>query len=576
MTLADWLWIVAGIAAAAAGAAVTGWSLAGDWLVGMRRGRTRRCPRCWYSMEGSAGRRCPECGREARSERRMLRSRRRWLPAAAGAALMLAGAAAVAWPLSAGGAWKKWVPNTALIVMLPWTDEMWPLEELQERLFIYQGYIWWRPRTGLQDWQWRLLRGRMLSIAESDAPSMNRRMALGHLALGDPGPLPVSRVAAIFREWLQDSDAKLRENAAFMLDRLRYELGAEREPSITALNATDGAGARWAEEWIVLARDRLPRVTPEEEVEQERERPPSPDEIVRRLDGASGRDALVVLRDLGSASRRTFLQPYDGEAGPLQVLRFDLNLDGRDGEDAVVRIGDADGVHWTMVILLRDGDRWTFVDTLHTSRDPPLPRVEETANGRRWLVIKAGGPYTSAESGDWHDAWFELAPGVLRGVLDTGNAGFICLRGTSANDRFVNATLDSNLTILDKPDWPGAFEYDLHAVWTLDPARLASTPTATPPPPPIALFEERHRIRFRWDRRKRAFVVDPEHSTWTVDDTYAVIHDTPDEFLASRIDHLLPLARSDDPWVQSWLQELLDACADSPEKARLEQAMQMR
>src|SRR5690606_9051638 len=85
----------------------------------------------------------------------------------------------------------------------------------------------------------------------------------------------------------------------------------------------------------------------------------------------------------------------------------------------------------------------------------------------------------------------------------------------------------------------------------------------------ITLFEECHRIRFRWDRGKRAFVVDPEHSTWTVDDTYAVIHDTPDEFLAKRLEHLLPLAASENPWARAWLRELLESCADSPEKERL-------
>ncbi len=54
----------------------------------------RRCPRCWYDMSATEGRRCPECGREARSERALRRTRRRWriallcIPLLAGAWLL--------------------------------------------------------------------------------------------------------------------------------------------------------------------------------------------------------------------------------------------------------------------------------------------------------------------------------------------------------------------------------------------------------------------------------------------------------------------------------------------------------
>src|SRR5688572_28644873 len=41
------------------------------------RGR-RRCPSCWHDLAGVPGLRCPECGKEARSERRLFRTRRRW------------------------------------------------------------------------------------------------------------------------------------------------------------------------------------------------------------------------------------------------------------------------------------------------------------------------------------------------------------------------------------------------------------------------------------------------------------------------------------------------------------------
>ncbi len=46
------------------------------WWFDPSRGR-RRCPTCWYDMAGTAGLLCPECGREARSERRLFRTRRK-------------------------------------------------------------------------------------------------------------------------------------------------------------------------------------------------------------------------------------------------------------------------------------------------------------------------------------------------------------------------------------------------------------------------------------------------------------------------------------------------------------------
>ncbi len=51
-------------------------SLAAIWLLSaLFRDRSRgrlRCPRCWYDMAG-AGLTCPECGKQARSERALRR-----------------------------------------------------------------------------------------------------------------------------------------------------------------------------------------------------------------------------------------------------------------------------------------------------------------------------------------------------------------------------------------------------------------------------------------------------------------------------------------------------------------------
>lgn len=61
------------------------------------RGR-RRCPRCWYDMGGVPSLTCPECGRDAKVERRLFRTRRRWRRAVIAALVVLAGWAATAIP----------------------------------------------------------------------------------------------------------------------------------------------------------------------------------------------------------------------------------------------------------------------------------------------------------------------------------------------------------------------------------------------------------------------------------------------------------------------------------------------
>lgn len=67
-----WLWIVAGLVTAS-GLALLIWSVRGDGA----RGR-KRCPKCWYQMQGVQGSRCPECGHETKRERDLLKPRRRW------------------------------------------------------------------------------------------------------------------------------------------------------------------------------------------------------------------------------------------------------------------------------------------------------------------------------------------------------------------------------------------------------------------------------------------------------------------------------------------------------------------
>lgn len=91
------------------------------WRWDRAKGR-RRCPKCWYSYEGlAATAACPECGRVGKSERDLLRTRRK--PAMY---LMFPAMMAAAWyAFIAPGAlsWRSYIPTTVMIGGYDWMPE---------------------------------------------------------------------------------------------------------------------------------------------------------------------------------------------------------------------------------------------------------------------------------------------------------------------------------------------------------------------------------------------------------------------------------------------------------------------
>lgn len=82
------------------------------------RGR-RRCPTCWYNMSGIAGTVCPECGHDARREKRLFKGRllRKWATVA-----VLLGAASYAslrMPDLRAAGWMSLVPTTIVVLYAP-------------------------------------------------------------------------------------------------------------------------------------------------------------------------------------------------------------------------------------------------------------------------------------------------------------------------------------------------------------------------------------------------------------------------------------------------------------------------
>ncbi len=123
------LWSWASGVAAALGAALLLWALFADWLGRARKGRTKRCPKCWYEMEGipaasttdaAAGGVyiCPECGGRVRGEKKLLRSRRRWGWAVVGVLLGVGATSQTATRVWKYG-WTAGIPGWVLVRVIP-------------------------------------------------------------------------------------------------------------------------------------------------------------------------------------------------------------------------------------------------------------------------------------------------------------------------------------------------------------------------------------------------------------------------------------------------------------------------
>jgi hypothetical protein len=88
------------------------------------RGR-RRCPRCWYSMDGVPALTCPECGRTARHLKKLHRTRRRYRRALLNSILPLVGLAVL---LTSGVlrlGWARAIPSSVLCAVCPINFEDW-------------------------------------------------------------------------------------------------------------------------------------------------------------------------------------------------------------------------------------------------------------------------------------------------------------------------------------------------------------------------------------------------------------------------------------------------------------------
>ena len=113
----DWVFIALGWTLAALGLLLALWALFYD----RSRGR-KRCPKCWYSMEGAEAAEdgavtCPECGRRIASDQALHRTRRRLKRAVLGAFVCVVAYAVFVTPAVRRDGWVAVTPTTALVLL---------------------------------------------------------------------------------------------------------------------------------------------------------------------------------------------------------------------------------------------------------------------------------------------------------------------------------------------------------------------------------------------------------------------------------------------------------------------------
>jgi HEAT repeat protein len=119
-------WHIAAIAVGALGLAITIIALTHDRAKGRRR-----CPKCWYDMTSISGLRCPECGRDARRESHLAKTRPNRRLAAIGLTILLS--SLVLWKTPRiREDWTSVVPGPLLVLALQvWGD---PPDIVEQRI----------------------------------------------------------------------------------------------------------------------------------------------------------------------------------------------------------------------------------------------------------------------------------------------------------------------------------------------------------------------------------------------------------------------------------------------------------
>ncbi len=584
----EWLWWMAGASIGLGGLTLSVWALFWDRARGRRRCPGRFLSRCWYDLRATEGLRCPECGRVWRSERQLRRTRRRWGWAWVGVLLICCGTAVALWDEMTGGRWRHWIPATALILALPHTEQTWPLEEVERRIsgVPEPTQIQWVRRDALWDWQWRMLTARCGELALSADTAKVRKDAALLVLNKSPDVSPaVDAFAALLADPLHDQ----RGTVVWGVKASRHFLNeAARAKIIAAIESAPGFDSppprRSDADFFLYAvptafeafkAQDLASILPAATV---RPRGIDPDEVVRRTNWKSVDEVALVQRELGIPSR-LFTWTFDVDGGPITVRRYDLEIDGRPGEDCILRLRAERGFGHQLLVYLRRGDEYRYLGYFDVGQlliGEPTPRTVKTPDGRTWIVVRTelgtgGSDGTYALHGQ---TWLTIRNGRIEaGLVDTPTDGHA--RNPKGGSRHypVEWTLSSSPPRVFTDAGGVMIECELtcrfDAGWKDAWDQLGGASEAQRGG---ELLTRRETIRYRWDRKQRKFLPDPGGTLPNWQAMYAMWWDA-DGFLNGNVDRLVEMARTTEPGRRAWLRLFLSDCAPSEQRGAVEAAL---
>ncbi len=227
-------------------------------------------------MIGIEGLRCPECGRIAKRESRLYKTRRRWRWAFVSFILLLGASSLALTPKVRKDGLESIMPMTALILIERYRDVPWAYHELFGRIIVDSGDGWETyGREKLYDWQWCMLAETALrTIENAEHGGDPYRKGDDVLAMvADVGIEPPARTGEVFASDIEAPEPWRR----WVLGRLDEEdfanwLGDHWGPIHDALMrrilVTDNPHEAYRLTWTVLARAEMVPDAPDRAVEE--------------------------------------------------------------------------------------------------------------------------------------------------------------------------------------------------------------------------------------------------------------------------------------------------------------------
>lgn len=247
--MGDWIFTMLAWLLLAVGVLGLAWALLWD----RARGR-KRCPKCWYSVDGvpevGGITTCPECGKATRKPRKLGKTRRRWGFAVLAILPMVGAYASYAYPIVRDHGWWRIAPDIVLIALVPYAEEPTGLPhhalgtdplllEVWHRSSTNpsgQHHAWWLAGE-LWPWERWLLRHRSRTMLGRASTPLGRNLAARLFAISADDPVPLAAGAhkgAVALAWskLRYQTCDIYVDVGVFIDLKPHVFGPRFEPDL--------------------------------------------------------------------------------------------------------------------------------------------------------------------------------------------------------------------------------------------------------------------------------------------------------------------------------------------------------